>query len=91
MPETRYIDSYSWPAGTPAADKIPANATITQTPYEVSDAELALEAITAETTIENDKAKVAWDNWAGLSLAQKDRVLKGLLGEYIGRNKDKYL
>lgn len=91
MPETRYRKGYTYPADMPAADKIPANATIVQEPYEVSDAQLALEAIEKETLTANDQAKAAYLNWANLTATQKDKVQKALLGDYIGRNKEKYL
>ena len=44
MPETRYIETYAYPKGMAAKDKLPANATITREPYEVSDERLEQEA-----------------------------------------------
>ncbi len=44
MPETRYIETYTYPEGMAAKDKLPANAIIVREPYEVSDEQLAQEA-----------------------------------------------
>ena len=44
MPETRYGETYTYPEGMAAKDKIPANAIIVREPYEVSDEQLAQEA-----------------------------------------------
>lgn len=40
---TRYITVYTYPKDMPAKDKVIANATITQEPYEVSDEEVEAE------------------------------------------------
>ncbi len=43
MPETRYIEEYTYPEGMPAKDKILANATVKRIPYEVSDEQIEAE------------------------------------------------
>mgnify|MGYP001569826039 CR=1 FL=1 len=58
---------------------------------EVSDAELAVEAAEAETARANDQALVAWQRWNMLTSAQKDLVLKTLLGDFISRHREQYL
>ena len=60
-------------------------------PYEVSDAELRLEEIDKEVNEANDNALVAYNSYANLTAAQKDKILKGLLGDYIRRHKERYL
>lgn len=42
-PETRYIETYTYPDDLPAEGRTPDKAIITRTPYEVSDEELELE------------------------------------------------
>ncbi len=44
MSVIRYGETYTYPEGMAAKDKIPANATIIREPYEVSDEQLAQEA-----------------------------------------------
>ncbi len=59
MPETRYIETYAYPKGMAAKDKLPANAVITHEPYEVSDKQLAQEAEDArreELTNKSDRS-----------------------------------
>jgi len=67
MPETRYVEVYTYPAGLSAAKRIPKNAKITYEPYEVTDEELvdeaerkemenAEEAINSITTVAQSKA-----------------------------------
>lgn len=60
-------------------------------PYEVSDEEIEIEAIEAETQEANDQALAAYQNFSGLTRAKKDAILKGLLGEFISRNRGKYI
>lgn len=80
MPETRYIEEYDNQGNI-----------INRIPYEVSDAELAIEAVEAETSEANDNALIAYQNFGNLTLAQKNRILKGLLGDFISRNRGDYL
>ena len=80
MPEIRYSTTYTYPPGMPAKSKMPANATIKQMPYEVSDEELAAERNRAEITNEIIiKGFQAYNNWGALTSAQKDNILKQLL------------
>ena len=53
--------------------------------------ELAVEAVEQETAQANDQALVAYQNYGNLSLAQKDIILKALLGDFISRNRDRYI
>lgn len=66
MPETRYVEVYTYPVKLSAAKKIPKNAKITYEPYQVSDEELqeeqerkemenAEEAINSITTVAQSK------------------------------------
>jgi len=80
MPETR-IETEAYSEGKLVE-------TITR---EVSDEELAVEAIERVTREANDQALVAYQNWDNLTLAQKEKVLKGLLGDFISRNRDRYI
>lgn len=59
MPETRYIEEYSYDPKLKAKDKVLANAVVTQIPYEVSDEELdaELEAEAREEAIKEITAK----------------------------------
>ena len=79
MPETRYIRHFDI-----NGQELPP------TPYQVSDAQLALEAIEHEVQVANDQALVAYQHWATLTLAQKDAALKALVGDYIVRNRSNY-
>jgi len=79
MSETRYIEEYDG-----------NGSLVNKIPYEVSDGELAIEAVEAETREANDQALVAYQNFGSLSLTQKNRVLKALLGDFIIRNKGRY-
>ena len=64
---------------------------VNQVPYEVPDGELVIEAIEAETAEANDNALIAYQNFDDLTLAQKNRILKGLLGDFISRHRDNYI
>lgn len=79
MPETRYIETYE------------NGEVVSREPYTVSDEELAIEQVRAETSEANDNALTAYLNFDKLTLAQKNRVLKGLLGDFIGRNRQNYI
>jgi len=48
-------------------------------PYEVSDEELYKEQLAHELNEVHEQAILAYKNWGGLTLAQKDAVLKGLV------------
>ncbi len=60
-------------------------------PHVPTPGELAVIAIEAETAAANDNALAAYQVWGNLTLAQKDRVLKGLLGDFISRHRGNYL
>lgn len=72
MPETRYIEEYTYPDGLTPAEKIPQNATIKKIPYEVSDEELEMDA--AERTIA-ELSSLADDD---LKVPQIGKFLKAL-------------
>lgn len=80
MPETRCVKVYE--DGIPTGEE---NCRV------VSDQELAIEAIERETAEINDQALVAYQHWGSLTIAQKDRVLKALLGEFISRHRSNYM
>jgi len=69
----------------------PNNNIVGQETRLVADAELSVEAAEAETAQANDQALVAYQGWANLTLAQKDRVLKTLLGDFISRHREHYI
>ncbi len=79
MTETRYIQTYQ------------DGVLIDSEPYEVSDEELQVEQAEAETKEANDNALAAYNNWDSLNQLQKDRVLKGLLGDFISRHRNNYI
>lgn len=60
-------------------------------PIPKSAEELVVEAVEQETAQANDQALVAYQNYGNLSLAQKDIILKALLGDFISRNRDRYI
>jgi len=60
-------------------------------PIPPTDGELAVIAIEQETAEANDQALVAYQNFDTLTLAQKNKVLKGLLGDFISRNRGNYI
>ena len=64
---------------------------VSRIPYEVSDEELAVEVVEAETKEANDSALIAYQNYGNLTIAQKDRILKGLLGDFISRHRGNYI
>lgn len=59
--------------------------------YEVSDEELLIEQIETETEEANDQALWAYTNFDSLNDAQRKKVLKGLLGDFISRNRGNYM
>jgi len=89
MPEIRIV-STTYGLGGYDPTK-PNNNLVAQETREVSDAELAVEAAEAETAQANDQALVAYQGWGSLTLAQKDRVLKALLGDFIARHRGNYI
>lgn len=58
---------------------------------EVSDEELQIEQVEAECKEANDQALNAYLNYDSLTKAQKEKVLKGLLGDFISRNRGNYI
>jgi len=72
MPETKYIEEYTYPDGLTAAEKTPANAIINKIPYEVSDEQLEQEA--AEKAIAELSALADGD----LKVPQVGKFLKAL-------------
>ena len=79
MTETRYTKRYK------------NSVLVEEIPYEVSDEELEIERVESATSEANDNALVAYQNFDSLTLAQKNRILKGLLGDFISRNRDNYI
>ena len=64
--------------------------TVEEIPYEVYDAELLLEQIGNEVNEANDQALIAYQNFDNLTAAQRNKILKALLGDYIKRHPEKY-
>ena len=89
MPEKRVIETIYGVGGYDPTK--PNNNIIEQVTAVISDAQLAIEAAEAETKAANDQAMVAYKNFASLSLAQRNTVLKALLGDFISRHKENYL
>ncbi len=58
---------------------------------EISDEQLAVEQMEAEVQKANDNALNAYQNFDSLTPAQKNKILKGLLGDFIHRNRDNYI
>ena len=77
--------------GTRFIEEYQGGVVVARVPYEVSDGELAVEAVEAETAQANDQALTVYQGWAGLTLAQKDRVLKILLRDFISRHRENYI
>lgn len=72
MPETRYIKEFDNQGNL-----------INQIPYEVSDEQLLIEQLGAESNSYHTLAVQAYNGWASLTAAQKDKILKFLLGYYL--------
>lgn len=68
----------------------PHGTLVFDTPVPMSSREMELEAIAEEVSAANDLALQAYQHWDSLTLAQKDKALKMLLGEYIVRHKENY-
>jgi len=81
MAETRYIEVYDGINPEP----------IERIPYEISEEELQLEQVKNEVKEVNDNALNAYLHYDSLTLAQKDIVLKALLGDFISRNRGNYI
>ena len=81
MPETRVVSTTYDRNGN----------VIEQVTRVVSDAELAVEALEQEVKQDNDQALRAYQSWGSLTVAQKDRALKMLLGDFISRNRKNYI
>ena len=71
MPETRYYREYT-------------DGVLTlELPFEVSDAQLFTERLAKEANENHVLALAAYKNYGSLTVAQKDQVLKFLLGFYL--------
>lgn len=79
MPETRYNEIWDGQGHL-----------ISRIPYELSDLQLELERIQREVLASNDQALVAYQHYDNLVAAQKDKILKALLGEYIVNHRERY-
>ena len=64
---------------------------VNRIPFEISDSEVEVSQVETETKKANDNALLAYRNYDNLTLAQKDRILKGLLGDFIHRNRENYI
>lgn len=69
MPKTRYIDVYDNQGNL-----------IAQEPYEVSDAELVQEALNRHFNDIHVTALAFYADWDSVTLQQKDRIVRELLG-----------
>lgn len=63
---------------------------IEQITKDVPQEELEINQVEVEVDEANDQALAAYQSWDNLTMAQKDRVLKALLGDYISRNRHRY-
>lgn len=71
MPETRYIITFK------------DGVEISRTPYQVSDAQLLLEAFQEECNSEHTRVVQGIAKWGSLTASQKDQLLKLLAKFYI--------
>lgn len=55
-----------------------------------ADKQLAVQLVEQEVAQDNDQALAAYRNWGNLTLAQKERALKMLLGDFVCRNRNHY-
>lgn len=69
MPETRYIEVYDSDGNLVARE-----------PYEISDAELTQEILDAHFNDIHTAALSLYADWDTVTLQQKDRILRELLG-----------
>jgi len=72
MPETGYNETFDSQGNV-----------IESTPFEISDNQLQLRALDKECNAYHVLARQALANWDTLTLSQKDKVLKFLLGYYL--------
>ena len=89
MPENRKVATAYGVGGYDPTK--PNNNIIEEVTKVISDEELAIEAVEQETAAANDQALVAYKNYNKLSPAAKDIILKGLLGDFISRNRSNYI
>lgn len=89
MPETRVVETVYGVGGYDPSK--PNNNIIEEVTAEISDEQLAVEAVEQETNQANDQALASHQNYDSLTKSEKDDVLKMLLGDYIIRNRDRYM
>ena len=85
MPETKIV-STGYGVGGHDTTK-PNNNIIEQVTKVVSDAELDVEKVGFDADQVIKTAISAFKSWATLTPAQKDRILKGLLADFIVRRR----